>query len=313
MARCLVIGANGFIGGHLVDSLVEAGHTVRAFDRFSANVVRFNDNDSVEKIVGDFLKHEDLHRALQATEYVFHFVSTTTPVAVDDNPTLDITTNVIASVKLFEECVGAGVKKVIFASTGGAIYGNHATTTPLGEDTCPRPVSPYAIGKLSIENYLRYFKVKHGLDYLALRISNPYGERQPQGRSQGVIPIFLNSIYQEKPINIFGDGTAVRDYIYVKDVARVIAHIFNKKQKREVYNLGSGEGVNLNQLIAIMQRLTGRSIVREFKAMPSTFVQHVVLDATALKQDFDVNLPATSLEEGIKKTWEYICAMGARA
>jgi UDP-glucose 4-epimerase len=307
VAKCLVLGANGFIGSHLVDSLIDRGHTVRAFDRFGAKDKRFNQNDQIEIFDGNFLNREDLRQALQEMEYVFHFISTTTPITAENDPIIDITTNISTSVELFQDCVDAGVKRVIFASTGGAMYGAYDTSEPLAETVTPRPVSPYAIGKLTIENYLRYFKVKHGLDSITVRISNPYGERQPVGRKQGVIPIFLEKIYADESLTILGDGSMVRDYIYVKDVADIVSTIFDQEHKRDVYNVGTGKGESVNDLIHAMQALTGKTISSETVPVPSTFVQSVVLDTHALKDDFGV-ASKTSLEDGLRKTWEYICA-----
>ncbi|HSX06265.1 MAG TPA: NAD-dependent epimerase/dehydratase family protein [Candidatus Saccharimonadia bacterium] len=307
MAKCLVLGANGFIGSHLVDSLIEKGHSIRAFDRFGDSRRRFNDHDHIEVVDGNFLNRDDLKNALNGVEYVFHFISTTTPITAENDPVTDITTNISMSVELLQECVAANVQRVIFASTGGAIYGEYTDGRLLSEDTMPLPISPYAIGKLTIENYLRYFRVKHGLDSITVRISNPYGERQPVGRKQGVIPIFLERIYDDQPVTVLGDGSMVRDYVYVKDVANIIAQIFDKDHRQGVYNLGSGKGESINELVDAMQQLTGKTVMRETLPVPSTFVKRVVLDTTALQRDFSV-AAQTRLADGLKKTWQYICA-----
>jgi UDP-glucose 4-epimerase len=307
VARCLVLGANGFIGSHLVDSLVEQGHSVRAFDRFGDNEARFEASKRIERIDGDFLNRDDLRGALKGMEYVFHLISTTTPITAENDPIIDITTNITTSVELFQDCVEAKIKRVIFPSTGGAIYGEYDETKPLSEDSIPLPISPYGIGKLTIEHYLRYFKVKFGLDSIVLRISNPYGERQPVGRKQGVIPIFLEKIYADEPITVLGDGEMVRDYVYVKDVANILASIFDKKHSREVYNLGSGKGESINELVVAMRKLTGKKIRQESRPIPATFIHSVVLDTHALQAEFGV-APKTPLAEGLQKTWDYIHA-----
>lgn len=307
MAKCLVLGANGFIGSHLVDSLVGQGHRVRAFDRFGEREVRFEPNERIEKVDGNYLNRADLQAAVKGMDYVFHLISTTTPITAENDPIIDITTNITTSVELFQDCVEAKIKRVIFLSTGGAIYGDYNVSEPLSEDTVPLPISPYGIGKLTIEHYLRYFKVKFGLDSITLRISNPYGERQPIGRKQGVIPIFLEKIYAGEPITILGDGSMVRDYIYVKDVADMVAGIFQKKHSRQVYNLGSGKGESVAELVTAMRGLTGKKVRKDSQPVPPTFVHHVVLDTRALQDDFGIT-PQTSLAVGLKKTWDYICA-----
>lgn len=305
MANILVLGANGFIGSHIVDSLAKAGHTVRAFDRFSSDRVLFDKVSNVELYAGDYLNNTDLEGALKGIEYVFHFISTTTPATAENNPTIDIDTNIRRSVELLQLCVDAEVERVLFASTGGAIYGMSGHGEPYKEEDAPEPVSPYAIGKLTVENYLRYFKVKHGLDSISFRISNPYGQRQPFNRKQGVIPIFLESIIRDKPVTVLGDGSMVRDYIYVNDLADMITAMFDKSHKHDVYNLGSGEGIDLNNLLDSIEASTGRKAIVESREIPATYVQKAVLDITRFKSEFN-NSPATSLLDGLKSTYDYI-------
>lgn len=302
-ARCLVLGANGFIGSHLVDSLVKRGHFVRAFDRFSGPV-QFEETSNVELFPGDFLNMGDLELALQGVDYVFHFISTTTPATAENDPLIDIETNVKMSVRLFHECSRAGVKKVIFASTGGAIYGGNSMV-PRSEDDLTQPVSPYAIGKLSIENYLRYFRVKFELDSIVLRISNPYGERQPFHRKQGVIPIFLENICRGEDLVVYGDGTMVRDYIYVKDVSEIAADIFLRKTENNVYNIGTGKGVSINELLAAIRDVSGWEPKIVNRDVPPTFVKEIVLNTNRYNNEFG-RVAYTSLQDGINATYTYI-------
>lgn len=305
VAKVLVLGANGFVGSHLVDSLVAKGHTVRAFDRFSSGGPRFEPSNQVEVYAGNYLDKGDLQRALKDMEYVFHFISTTTPVTAENDPTTDIETNVRMSVELFKLCVEAKVKRVIFASTGGAIYGDSSIELFKETDT-PYPVSPYAIGKLSIEHYLRYFKVKHGLDSISLRISNPYGERQPFHRKQGVIPIFLERIARNQPIMVLGGGTMVRDYLYVKDLTNAIASTFSQQARHDVYNIGSGHGTSVNDIVEIVSNITGIKPRIDHQEAPSTFTKRFVLDTKRFEEDFGERIALTSLEDGVRATYQYI-------
>lgn len=303
-AKCLVLGANGFIGSHLVDALTERGYSIRAFDRFSDGNARFNTNDAVEIMSGDFLNRHDLATALNDIDYVFHFISTTTPITADADPLIDVDTNIRMTIELLQECVQTGqVKKVIFASTGGAIYGLNSGES-ISEDVTPLPISPYAIGKLTIEHYLRYFEKKHGLSSLVYRISNPYGERQSLAHKQGVIPIFLQHIAKDEPITILGDGSMVRDYIYVRDAAEMIAASFEKAQK-SLYNLGSGQGVSVSELVETVRRVVQKEVRTETAPVPATFVEKIVLDTSRFEQEFGLK-PETDLEQGITKTWGYI-------
>lgn len=305
MARCLVLGANGFIGSHLVDALVQVGHDVRAFGRQKAEPL-FDKSDQIELFSGDFLNKYDLTEALKNIDYVFHFISTTTPASAENDPLIDIETNIRMSVELLQLCVDTGVKSVIFASTGGAIYGEGGDT-PCNENDTPYPVSPYAIGKLTIEHYLRYFKVKHGLNSTVLRISNPYGERQPLHRKQGVIPIFLENINEGLPLTVLGNGEMVRDYIYVRDLAKIIAHMFDKEAKYPVYNIGSGSGITVNEMVAAIEEVCHKKAEIITKPIPPTFVHKVILDTDRYIQEF--GMPTfTPLAEGLTATLAYIQA-----
>lgn len=303
MAKCLVLGANGFIGSHLVDSLVRLGHDVRAFDRFSELTPRFNQNAKIELQKGDFLNRADIKRAVEGVDYVFHFISTTTPATAENDPLIDVDTNIKMSIVLFEECAKQQIKKVIFASTGGAIYGS-TTGDPIPETALPQPVSPYAIGKLTIEHYLHYFNRKYGLRSLVFRISNPYGERHSLSAKQGVINIFLEKIAAGEPITILGDGGMIRDYIYVSDVSNIIAKTF-ETASQELYNLGSGHGQSVNELVAVMEQIVDKPVQKIHKAVPATFVNKIVLNTQRLQSEFQIQQTVT-LDEGIENTWKYV-------
>lgn len=309
MANCLVLGANGFIASHLVDRLVADGHFVRCFDRYRRDHYSFNHDDKAlgrtEIYSGDFLNRSSLYEALDGIEYVFHFISTTNPLVSDSDPLIDIETNIRMSVELFSLCSERDVKKVIFASTGGAIYGNTKPGAILNEDLRPNPISPYGIGKLTIEHYLAYFKQKHNLDSVSIRISNPYGPRQNILSGQGVIPIFLNKIRLGEPVAIYGDGTMVRDYIFIDDLIAMIMPLMETQTQHTLYNIGAGKGQSINDLVKIMEATTGHTVSREYRPTPATFVDSVVLDTTRYANEFGIK-PSTTVRKGIEQLWEYV-------
>lgn len=303
MAKCLVLGANGFIGSHLVDALVADGHEVRVFDRLNGQP-RYLPSKAIERVYGDFLNKDDLIKAVDGMEYVFHLISTTTPASAENDPLIDIETNIRMSVELFSICAEKEVKRIVFASTGGSIYGEgggHAKS----ELDLPQPISPYAIGKLTIEQYLRYFKVKRGLDSIVFRISNPYGERQALHAKQGVIPIFLENIISGCPLTILGDGSMVRDYMYVKDVAETIAAIFDKPARHEIYNLGSGTPVTVNDIVEAVTLASGEKPKLEYHEVPATFIHTVTLNTERIEKEFGVTAK-TSLSDGVAATYTYV-------
>jgi UDP-glucose 4-epimerase len=300
VASCLVVGANGFIGSHLVDELVARGHEVTAFDRFSSQFPAYS-AAGVRQVAGDFMNQSDIADAVRGQQFVFHFVSTTTPVTAENDPTLDVRTNIASSIELFQHCVDASVQKVFFASTGGAIYGNQPEAS-FSETVSPQPVSPYAIGKLAIEGYLRYFGTKYGLESISFRISNPYGPRQRANKKQGVIPIFLSRMARGLPLTVYGDGSMVRDYLYVRDAVRMIGDTVGRESNEDVYNIGSGSGTSVHDLLDVARRVTGIDPEIEVKPVPSTFLHRVVLDTERFRSEFPYD-DFVDLEAGMAHTW----------
>lgn len=301
MVKALIVGANGFIGSHLVDGLVAAGHEVTAFDRFSSGAPTFS-AENVQLAVGDFLNRADLQSAVKGQDLVFHFLSTTTPATAESDPTLDVRTNLAQSIELMGLAAAAGVQHLYFASTGGAIYGPQGRERYTETDPA-LPISPYAIGKLAMERYLAYFGATQGLRATALRISNPYGPRQPPHRKQGLIPIALRQILLGEPVVQFGDGSMVRDYVYVEDLIRMVVAIVERGGRHELYNLGSGVGLSVIDVFDSLERVTGVTFERTVMPTPPTFVDRVVLDTHRLTDEFGA-FPITPLDDGVRSTFD---------
>ncbi len=301
MARCLVIGANGFLGARLSDALARAGHDVTGFDRFSRGIHAFSSPD-IAVVAGDFLNSADLAAALEGQDYVFHFLSTTTPATADSEPTVDLRTNVSQSVELLSLCVAAGVRRVFYASSGGAIYGPQPRRV-FAEDTTLAPVSPYGIGKLTVERYLDYYATTAGLDAVALRISNPYGPHANPAKRQGIIPLTLDRIRRGEPVVQVGDGSMVRDYIHVDDLVARILRMVETPPRHRAYNLGSGHGHSVAEVFAAIRTAVGHDFEITVVPKPATFVDHVVLDVSRFLAEYGGDDDQT-LIEGIAHTWK---------
>ncbi|MBL8630451.1 MAG: NAD-dependent epimerase/dehydratase family protein, partial [Rhodospirillaceae bacterium] len=199
--KCLVLGGKGFIGSHLVDTLVAQGHAVRVLDR--ANLAPLSGAETAAKVEwldGDFTSETDVRQALEGCEVCFHLVSTTLPKSSNADPLFDVETNLMGTLRLLTHAVSSGVKKVVFSSSGGTVYGI-PTTVPIPETHSTDPISSYGITKLAIEKYLYLFRDLHKLDYTTLRISNPYGERQRTRANQGAIAIFLGRVLRGETID----------------------------------------------------------------------------------------------------------------
>jgi UDP-glucose 4-epimerase len=303
--KVLVLGANGFLGSHVVDFLIENNYYVRAFDIYNGQKPRFNTNNNIEIFDGNFLNISDISESLKDIDYVMHLISTTNPASAESDPLIDIDTNIRGSIQLFKEIISNGnIKKIIYSSSGGTVYGDNQYNRPIKETDLAFPISPYGIGKLTIENYLHYFNIKFGQKYSVFRIANPYGSRQQKGRKQGVIPIFMDNILSNKPITVLGDGSMVRDYIFVKDVANMIVSTLQKKANHSVYNLGSGIGHDINEIISEIENVTSIEANIIFKKTPATFVHSSVLDMERYINDFG-KYNFTSLDAGIKELYKY--------
>jgi UDP-glucose 4-epimerase len=297
--RCLVIGANGFVGSHLVDELVEAGYRVRAFDRFS-RPPSFYESKNVEVTAGDIFDDIVFHKALQGVDYVFHSFSATNPFISDADPYMDITRNLLRNVQLFEKSVEAEIKKFVFISSGGAVYGTISEQKAVNESDAPVPISPYGIGKLGAEYYLAYFNRKYGLNYVAYRLTNPYGPRQIAKNNMGVIPTFISKIKAGEELVVFGDGSSSRDYVYIRDATKMIVNSF-ATATHSTYNIGSGRQTNLNHIIAGIEKALDTSAKVMFKEAPKTFLQKSQVSIDRFVEEFGP-APDTPLIKGLKET-----------
>lgn len=301
MMRSLVVGGNGFLGSHLVNRLAASGDQVTVFDRFSSGTTGFRTEPRVTTLVGDFLSASDLEGAVEGHDRVFHFVSSTTPATIDNQPAADHRANVVPTIALLDACVDASVAAVYFASSGGAVYGDSAVERHAETDAL-RPVSPYGIGKMTIENELRRYRERFGLEHITFRIANAYGPGRFSDRGQGLIPIALRRIAAGEPVIQYGDGSMVRDYIYVDDLVDMIAQVADASPQHRVYNMGSGEGVTVRQVIECIARVTGRAFDVVTAPAPTPRVRRAVLDTSRFTREFGARR-LTDLEAGIRATW----------
>ncbi len=298
----LILGGNGFIGSHLVDRLLAEGHQVRVFDKYEEHFRK--PVTGVDYCIGDFGNRGMLSEALAGIDVVFHLISTTLPKTSNDDPVFDVQSNVIEAICLMEQCVANKIRKVVFISSGGAIYGN-PKTLPISENSSTEPECSYGITKLTIEKYLALFNHLHGLDYVVLRPSNPYGNRQNPEGIQGAVSVFLGRAAQGKSIEIWGDGRIVRDYIFIDDLVDGIYKAASLDPFSRVFNLGSGVGHSLNDIVEVIRKVTGRDIRVSYKAKRSFDVPSIYLDICRAKQELSW-MPSVSLETGIEKTWQFV-------
>lgn len=303
--KCLVLGGGGFMGSHLSKALLEQGHAVRIFERPNLRPVQvLPDGKDLEWVEGDFLNEEDMIRAVAGCPIIFHLISTTLPKSSNDNPVYDVESNLVGTLYMLEAARKAGVRKVLFASSGGTVYGI-PKEVPIKESHPTDPVCSYGIGKLAIEKYLHLYHALHGLDYCVLRIGNPYGEGQRATAAQGAVAVFLNKALHGEVIEIWGDGTVCRDFIYVGDVARAFLKAMSYSGEHGLFNIGAGEGRSLNDLIGAIESLVGRPVARKYLPGRSFDVPTNILDISRAKTFLGWR-PETLFRDGLFKTFKWL-------
>ena len=293
MGKILVIGGSGFLGRNLLDSLLEAEKEVRCLD-----LTRPSDLDPrVEFTEGSFDSPSALGEALQGVDQVFHLASATLPKTSNDNPAFDISTNLQGAVSLLDEVVRHKVKKFIFISSGGTVYGI-PEQLPVNENHPTNPLCSYGIVKLAIEKYLRLYTKLYGLSTCSLRLSNPYGKHQRIDTAQGAVAIFLNRALNGEPIEIWGDGGVVRDYLDVQDAVRSMILCLNASCEGTEINIGSGVGTSLNQLLDMVEIACGKPVKRIYKPARDFDVPEIYLKISKAEEILGWR-PQVSLQEGL--------------
>ena len=301
MEKILVTGGAGFIGSYVAEEALKIGHKVRIIDNLRTGKLK-NVVPGIEFINGDIRDTETVKKALKGIDYILHFAAQASVIISTEDPLLDSSINVGGTVNLLEQATVCGIKHFIFASTGGAIYGN-VKTLPANEDTKNSPLSPYGVSKAAAEVYCDYYN-RLGLPVTVLRFANVYGPRQDIMGEAGVISIFLGNIKTVKPIILYGDGTSTRDYVYVKDVANLCLEIL-EKPLREVVNVGTGKETSLRELVTIIQNITNVEVTKITKPIREGEVEKICLDITRISEITSWS-PQTELSQVISKVWNWI-------
>ena len=245
-----------------------------------------------------------LDRALRGVEVVFHLAGTTDPKTSNDDPAYDVESNVLSTLRLLDACLAAGVRKVVFNSSGGTVYGVPGML-PVREDHPTDPICSYGITKLTIEKYLDLYRRLHGLDYVALRVSNAYGEGQNPDRGQGAVAAFTARVARRQPIEVWGDGSVTRDYVHVEDVARALVMAAERTPQDRLLNVGSGVGTTLNELIDLIREVTGRDAEVRYTSGRAFDVPALVLDTHRIQEQIGWH-PQVMLDEGLRRTWQWV-------
>ena len=299
MSKILITGGAGFIGSHLTDKLIEKGHSVVVIDNLSTGKkenlnpkTKFYEADICDSKIAQIFKEEK-------PEIVFHFAAQIDVRKSIDNPMSDAEINILGSLNLLENCRKVDIKKFIFISSGGAVYGD-TNIIPTPETQPENPESPYGITKMTIEKYLCFYKKTFGLNYTILRPANVYGPRQDSKGEGGVVAIFCDKMLKNEEITINGDGEQSRDFVFVDDVVNA-TFLSIKGEKSNIYNIGTGIETNINEIFRKIKELTNSNCEEIHELAKSGGQTRSCLDYSKAKQELGWQ-PKYNLEDGLKET-----------
>lgn len=296
--RFTVFGGGGFIGSTICDRLLQAGHTLRIVELPSVNPYRsFSGSESVEWCAIDLTSAAGVSDAVKGADIVLHLASTTRPQSSNDDPVFDVQSNVISSLRILEAMVVHKVPKILFISSAGTVYGN-PLYLPVDEKHPTNPVVSYGITKLTIEKYLNAFSRLHGIRAITLRVSNCYGERQHIDTACSAIEVFLREAIRGLPIEIWGDGSMIRDYIHVSDVAEAFVRAASYEGQETCFNISSGQGLSLNQLVEMLKDVLGTDVPVKYLAKRPFDLPVSVVDHQLASMELDWS-PTITMRDGL--------------
>ena len=306
---CLVTGGAGFIGSHVVESLITDGCSVAVIDNLSSGHreqvhpnARFYQADILDSLEEIFDR--------ERPEVVFHLAAQVSVSVSTRKPEVDARTNIEGSIRVLQQCVRTGVRRVVYASSA-AVYGE-PPALPLQEDQFVFPLSPYGISKYAVEYYLNYMRHAHGLEYVALRYGNVYGPRQDPHGEAGVVAIFSRRLLHGEPAVIYGDGFQTRDYVFVRDIARanrLAGDAVIPEGVRPVFNIGTGRQTTTNEIFRMLREFTGSKQEEIHEPPRPGDVNHSYM-ANNLARKYLNWTPQVSIEEGLKETVAFFRSAG---
>jgi len=301
--KVLVTGGAGFIGSHVVDTLISAGYEVVVVDDLSTgNLANLNPAATFYQVD---IRSPQLAEVFEKErpDYVDHHAAQMDVRRSIADPLFDAEVNVIGSINLIECCRRYGVKRLIYISTGGAVYGE-PEYLPCDEAHPVNPICPYGASKHTVEHYLYMYQQNYGLDYIVLRYPNVYGPRQDPHGEAGVVAIFTGQMLAGGQVVINGDGEQQRDFVYVEDCARANLMAMNSQNANLIYNLGYGRGTTVNEIFTTLKNITGYQLAATHGPAKVGETRQIYLDATKAQKELGWK-PTVDLEEGLQRTADY--------
>ena len=304
--KILLLGAAGFIGTNLALALSkDKNNIIMDVDsniNFFAPVLRNIENIKLKET--SICNDCDFDNILNGQEVIYHLLSTTIPSTSNQHIPQELVANVVFSAKLFESCVKNGIKKIIFISSGGAVYGKESDC-PLSEKTSTNPISSYGIQKITIEKLLYLYRYLYGIDYRIIRLANPYGPYQRPNGVLGAVTTFTYKALKKEEIIVYGNGSVVRDFIYIDDAIRAILKISEGDAEYRTFNLGCGYGTSITELLNIISQALKMDLSVIYKDGRKSDVPVNYLDISRFESCYG-KLNPISLKEGIKTTANFL-------
>ena len=303
----IVVGATGFIGSHLVDALLDQGHKVKCLSRNPPGLLSFSalahENLSYHSV--DITDRLALDVFLNGADCLIHLACGSLPQSSNQDPFHDVSVNLIGTLNLLDAAKNTNISRFVFVSSGGTVYGV-PESTPITEDHPTNPICSYGITKLSSEKYISLYTSLFDLDGVVLRVANPYGERQRLASTQGVIPIFLSKAIAGDPVVIWGDGTTTRDFLYISDLISAIILACNYTGKQRLFNIGSGIGLSLVELVTKLEHLLKKSINVSYREPRDFDVPTNVLSIKLAESHLNWR-PKISIDDGLNRFYQSLC------
>jgi UDP-glucose 4-epimerase len=299
--RVLILGGSGFIGTHLWKRLKGEVLDLKVLSRTISREQKLI--DGVTWIEADMRDHAVLASAMERVDTVYHLVNSGTPMSSNIDRLGDIQSNLLPTIEMMDIAVSAGVKKIVFISSGGTVYGV-PRSIPTAEDDSTEPITSYGIVKLTLEKYLQLYNQLFGIKVAIIRAANPYGPGQLGNRNQGFIGALLASYFYGKPMDIWGDGTVIRDFIYVDDLVEAIVLSGASSEDLLRLNIGGGQGTSLIQVIAAVEEIIEGTLAVEFRPARKSDIPNSTLNINMAKLKIGWE-PTTTLKTGIEKTMNW--------
>ncbi len=310
MGNITILGAGGFIGTNLALYLLSENIHLTLIDKNAHTfehlftLLNTEQKKRITFLTQDFNEESIFEDIVKDQNVIYHLISTTTPATSNNDISKEFIENIIMTNNLLQACIKYNVNKVVFLSSGGTVYGL-CKKIPINEFALTFPINSYGIQKITIEKLLYFYNYNYGLDYRVVRLSNPYGPYQRPNGIQGVVTTFIYKILRGEPVIIYGDGSVIRDYIYIDDAIKGIVNIVNTENNMHLYNLGTGKGYSIIDLIKIMKKTLNTNIEIQYKSKRKVDVPTNILDITRYKSIVE-ECKFIDLSEGITKTAEFL-------